>query len=215
MNIRFTLVADGLFDSALIPILTWLLRADGRVVEIESQYANPSALPKLRQGLSARVAAALAYFPADILFVHRDSEREEYSFRREEITAAMGELADAGVFIPVIPVRMTEAWLLFDEAAIRRAAGNPNGRLPLNLPRLQDIELLPEPKSLLREALLTASERRGRARNKFNVGEAAARVVELIDDFSSLSVLHAFQRLQADIGPALDKIERRQSRPVR
>ena len=45
----------------------------------------------------------------------------------------------------VIPVRMTEAWLLIDELALRRAAGNPNGRNPLDLPALKDLEALPEP----------------------------------------------------------------------
>jgi hypothetical protein len=41
---------------------------------------------------------------------------------------------------------MTEAWLLADESAIRCAAGNPNGRVNLNLPDLQAIEDLPTPR---------------------------------------------------------------------
>lgn len=52
----------------------------------------------------------------------------------------------------VIPVRMTEAWLLFDEAAIRQAAGNRLGRAPLALPPLDEVEQEPDPKSLLYEA---------------------------------------------------------------
>lgn len=210
MNVRYTLVADGPFDSALIPILTSLLRSDARVIEIESQFAIPSVLPPIREGLNARVVAALSLFPSDILFVHRDAERDGVEVRRKEIVDAVSELVEGGIFVPVIPVRMTEAWLLFNEPAIRRAAGNPNGRLPLNLPRIQDTELLPDPKAALHGALSVASERRGRALSKFNVREAAARVVDLIDDFSCLSVLSAFQQLKAYIGPALDKIERSQ-----
>jgi hypothetical protein len=39
--------------------------------------------------------------------------------------------------IPVVPVRMTEAWLLADEFAIRSAPGNPNGTQSLDLPDLR------------------------------------------------------------------------------
>jgi hypothetical protein len=38
----------------------------------------------------------------------------------------------------VVPVRMMEAWLLIDEMAIRRVAGNPNGRIPIELPVLNN-----------------------------------------------------------------------------
>jgi len=55
--------------------------------------------------------------------------------------------------VPAVPVRMTEAWLLFDEAAIRRAAGCPNGSMPLELPSLKTSEDIPDPKTILHEAL--------------------------------------------------------------
>ena len=32
----------------------------------------------------------------------------------------------------IVPVRMTEAWLLLDESAIRRVAGRPHGDEPLD-----------------------------------------------------------------------------------
>ena len=38
---------------------------------------------------------------------------------------------------------MTEAWLLFDESAIRVVAGNPNGKNPLNIPDLSVVEQIP------------------------------------------------------------------------
>jgi hypothetical protein len=55
----------------------------------------------------------------------------------------------------VIPVKMTEAWLLIDEKAIREAAGNPKGRQPLNLPKPSKTEELSDPKETLKPIFRT------------------------------------------------------------
>ena len=77
-------------------------------------------------------------YPCDLLFVHRDAEKESYDFRRQQVEAAV----DGGHHVPVIPVRMSEAWLLHEEAAIRRGSGNPVGRTALELPQPKDVEAL-------------------------------------------------------------------------
>ncbi|HUT94205.1 MAG TPA: hypothetical protein VMY37_32390 [Thermoguttaceae bacterium] len=113
-----------------------------------------------------------------------------------------GLKADLPPAVPVVPVRMTEAWLLFDEKAIRRAAGNPNGTDPLQVP-VRQAEDIPDPKAVLHEALRTASGLSGRRRQKFNVRDAVHRVGEYIDDFSPLRRLSAFQRLEEDLATVL------------
>jgi hypothetical protein len=55
--------------------------------------------------------------------------------------------------VPVIPIRMTEAWLLLDEAEIRRVAGSPNGKVSLGLPKAKDVESIPDPKAQLAQTL--------------------------------------------------------------
>jgi hypothetical protein len=94
---------------------------------------------------------------------------------------------------------MTEAWLLFDEAALRHAAGNPNGRNPLNLPELSDIEQIPNPKEILFKVLREASGLTARRLKKFNLPGARIRITELISDFSPLLALPAFQALERKI----------------
>jgi hypothetical protein len=99
----------------------------------------------------------------------------------------------------VVPVRMTEAWLLFDERAIRRAAGNPNGREPLPIVA-GNPENLPDPKGTLHEALRSASGLAGRRRKKFALTDAVQRVPDYIDDFRPLRELSAaFARLEQDL----------------
>ncbi len=94
---------------------------------------------------------------------------------------------------------MQEAWLLFDEAALRTAAGNPRGRQPLALPRTADLEDLPDPKRILHDLIREASGLHGRRRKRVPVSFYAGRVAELIEDFAPLRVLSAFQALEADI----------------
>jgi hypothetical protein len=92
---------------------------------------------------------------------------------------------------------MMEAWLLTDASALRRAAGNPNGRHPLSLPRPQEIEDLPDPKTLLRDLLLDASGLRGRRRRSSSVN--LHRVAELTEGFEALRRLPAFQAMEAEL----------------
>ena len=58
-------------------------------------------------------------------------------------------MEDSVRVVCVVPVRMQEAWLLIDEAALRRAAGDPNGTQPLAMPDVQRLEELADPKQLI------------------------------------------------------------------
>ncbi|MBK8477890.1 MAG: hypothetical protein IPL39_16770 [Opitutaceae bacterium] len=89
MNIRFTLVSEGSSDIALLPILRWALRADARVREVEAQFVRPSELPPARARLAERIRVACALYPADLLFVHRDSDKDPPDVRRCEVRQAI------------------------------------------------------------------------------------------------------------------------------
>jgi hypothetical protein len=136
--------------------------------------------------------------PCDILFVHRDAERPDLaSLRLAEIRAATAQLGPASV--PVVPVRMTEAWLLIEERAIRLAAGNPNGTAEIPLPPVQRLEHTPNPKDLLYRCLMLASEMSGRRHGNFRqtLPRRVHLVAERIADFSPLRRLPAFARFEA------------------
>ncbi len=80
----------------------------------------------------------------------------------------MGQVMPDVPHVPVIPIRMTEAWLLLDEAQIRRVAGAPNDKTALDLPRAGKVESLPDPKALLKTTLARASGLKGRRLEQFN-----------------------------------------------
>lgn len=200
-KLDYTLLTDGSSDKALESVLTWLLRENGVDCAINSEWADLRRLRKPPKDLSDRIAMSLDLYPCDLLFIHRDAEKEPRQKRVDQIQAAI-EKARKSVSIPavcVVPVRMQEAWFLFDEAAIRKAAGNPRGKKPLQLPSIATVETKPDPKQLLYDLLRQASERTGRDLKKLRVAQLVHQVVLNIDDFSPLRVLPAFQALEDDI----------------
>src|SRR5262245_7815518 len=154
-ELRYTLLSDGSSDRALLPLLTWLLRQRLADHAIQAQWADLRRLPKPPRGLSERMQTSLDLYPCDLLFVHRDAEGESRETRVEEIHKACLEskIEQSVPVVLVVPVRMQEAWLLFDETAIRQASGNPNGKVHLRMPTIPKLESLPDPKQNLHELL--------------------------------------------------------------
>ena len=205
-ELRYTLVADGSSDAALLPILDWLLIENGVRCPIQPAWANLEAFPlPARPGLSNKIRVSLDFYPCDLLFVHRDAERETREKRVQEIHKAVAGLPEelSPVFVCVIPVRMQETWLLIDEAAIKSAAGNRRYTDKLGLPPLRRLEQIPDPKSRLSELLRQASDLNRRRQRNFRVAKHARRVTEFIEDFSPLRKLSAFVALEEEVSSAI------------
>ena len=202
MSLRVTLVTDGSSDIVLVPVLEWLIR------EITSEYfeirwADLRGLSEVPRDLAEKLAAAIAIYPCDLLFVHRDAEGQDPGVRYEEIQAA--NQTDR-LHVCVVPVRMQEAWLLHDEVALREAAGRPSGTEDLSLPPARRWERLPDPKGILYQALRTANGARGRRAKRFNPARAAHRLADLVNDWSPLRDLTAFPQLESDTREALTRL---------
>jgi hypothetical protein len=201
-ELRYTLLSDGSSDSALIPVLTWLLQTHLVDCAIQHEWADLRGVPKsLKDTFSKRIKLAVELYPCELLFIHRDAEKEPRQKRVDEIRKAKEEAGES-LSVPtvcVVPVRMTEAWLLFDETALRRAAANPNGKHPLQLPNLTQLEDKPDPKRLLYNLLIEASGLGSNRRRKLRVEELVHRVAEFIDDFASLRAMPAFKALEDEL----------------
>ncbi|UFP94355.1 hypothetical protein [Gloeobacter morelensis] len=199
-ELKYTLLSDGSSDRALIPILSWLLRQHLGDISIQEQWADLSRLRNRPRNLAEKINTSIYLYPCDVLFVHRDAEREPWQKRLEEINQAVANCNKLYTsVVRVIPVRMQEAWLLFDIVALRNAAGNPSGNEPLELPRLSQVEYLADPKQTLHDLLRCACGLQGRRRNRFIPEQAAVRVTEFAEDFSALRALSAFQALEEEI----------------
>lgn len=200
-EIRYTLLTDGSSDRALIPILSWLLYQHCPKYAIQPEWADLGRLPRppRKEDIPKRIIKSVELYPCDLLFVHRDAERMSREERTSEIRQALAKIAHPPA-VCVVPVRMTEAWLLFDEMAVRKAARNPNGNQPLELPVMNEIESLPDPKKMLHDLLRAASGHVSRRRlNRLSVGKLAFRVTQFTSSFMPLLELAAFRNLEEEL----------------
>lgn len=192
INIIF--ICDGTSDFCLVRVIEWLMGAHFDSVDyrvIQAQGCVPA-----RGALDDRLSRSARMYSGDLIVCHRDAERDGLNARADEISNAA-----AGVGLPVVPmvpVRMSEAWLLFDESAIRSAANNANGRMPLNIPRPRDLESIVDPKNILHNLLCEASGLSGQRLRRFNSHSAVHRVASYISDFGGLRVLESFRTFEAD-----------------
>ncbi len=202
-RVTATLITDGSSDRLLAPLIELLFSAH---TEYAYQVRCAEGLPPQSHGLKARIDSALDLFPCDLLFVHRDAERVKVTIRQQEIENHWVESSQTAVLICVIPVRMTEAWLVASEAPIRAAVGNPNGTEPLGLPTIEDIESLPDPKEILFAALKTATGWNPTRKRRFKPDRFRHRVSELTDDLTPLRRLKSFQHLESQVTAHLAKL---------
>src|SRR4028119_872308 len=130
VEIYFLFIGEGSSDEALVPHLEDIcIRAGADEVSgVAPDFARLGR--KVGHDVASKLEAALLLEPtANLLFVHRDADSRDPEPRREEIERAIERHAIQVSHVCVVPVQELEAWLLLDEAEIRRVAENPNGRV--------------------------------------------------------------------------------------
>ena len=137
----------------------------------------------------------------DIVFVHRDAEGQDPARRYAEIAEAVALVSEGLPAVAVVPVRMTEAWLLLDEQSIREVAGRPSSTVDLRIPAISRIEAHPDPKSLLQQALAAASDLTGRRLDRFqqHFGQQRRTLLQRLDIDGHVRQLSAWQALESSI----------------
>lgn len=206
-ELKYTLIADGSSDMTLLKIIKWSLDDLYPKIPNDGNFADFRQMPDPPKRLGDKVRRAQLYFPFDILFVHRDAESTNARMiaqRSQEITIELHE-ADIAKTICVVPIKMMETWLLIDEDAIKKAAGNRNYGGHINLPPLRTLERESQPKELLHALIREASGKKGRVLKKFNIDKTVHLVAENIEDFSPLRNLVAFQAFEEELKRVVDK----------
>ena len=162
MIIRFLLICEGSSDVDLVRHIRRLLVEYGQSDPEGMSWDKGRRLTdKIRNGLQHAG-------DIDLLLVHRDADASEETpsaglqRRYDEIIQAVSDSGYSGVWVAMVPVRMTEAWLLLDEAEIRRVAGRPRSEESLHLPSPTQVENCADPKHCLAQALTIASGASGR-----------------------------------------------------
>lgn len=214
--LRYTLIGDGSSDKALLPVINWLLNDLYPNLPIVDSFAEFGHLPKppAKKDIAEQIECAAKYYPFDILFYHRDAEENTDRIidkRKEEILGAAANAHSSHSIVCVVPVVMTETWLLIDENAIKKAAGNRNFSGELRLPPVQILEQKTNTKSTLYDLLKVAKNTNKRSLQKFKPDYAVHLVAEFISDFSPLRQLRSFRALEQDLKAAIEMFQLRKA----
>ncbi|MBC8091750.1 MAG: DUF4276 family protein [Pseudonocardia sp.] len=163
---------------------------------------------KIGKDIGSRLTAgrSLLREQIDLVVVHRDADNAGWDARVAEIHKAVVETAICNQVVPIVPVRMTEAWLLLDEAAIRTVAGNPQGTSPLALPGRHEVERVADPKQTLREALSRAANVTGRRRERLvrRFSENRRQLLERLDTRGPVAQLASWRALDSAVGSVVE-----------
>lgn len=200
-------MAEGSSDLPLADLVESLFV--DRDVMLRLSKPDFSLLDKVPKDVRSRVAAGMKLLrdPIDLVVVHRDSDNVGHKIRRTEIEKAVLEAGVTSSVIPVIPVRMTEAWLLLDEAGIRQVAGNPRGRHDLRLPRAREVEGVADPKQMLQQCLVNAADVAGRRHDRVakRFFQHRRQLLERLDRKGPVATLPSWGRLIADIDAVVEQ----------
>lgn len=204
------LIREGTSDEPLGAHLEALCVERG--IDVVISTPDLSRLPSPPgKGVTHQLSAALELMKpkkVDVVFIHRDADGAGVVARRDEINSAVEAEGSGLLHIPVIPVRMTEAWLLLDEQAIRDVAGNPQGRVNLNLPTLKQVESIADPKATLMDALKKASEERGRRLSRVAKQFSVHRqqLLDRLDRQGPVSRLASWRTLCSDLDDVVPQV---------
>lgn len=185
-QLTYCLVADGGTDRGLLePIIDWSIRRLDPDVQIDGR-----SFAKRRGSL---VTFFDKYDPDGMItFVHRDGEGVPLTERLEEFA-----VLNLSPMVPVVPVRMSEAWILFDKDAILEAVGQTIH--PVAVPSVSRLEGISDPKACLDDLLRSAAgSPTGRRLKRFNreLVNLRIEVARRIRDVAPLDRLPAFRAFQ-------------------
>lgn len=205
---RGVFLADGAADMPLSQHLERLCAERGVEVRITApDFRLLRTPPGLK--VSDRLRHSLVQeIQPEIVFVHRDAEGQPPKERCLEVKNAIAQASPGLPHVPVVPIRMTEAWLLVDEQQIRDVAGRPNSTAPLALPPIRRIEQHSDPKELLKAALVTASGCTGRRLEAFQrrFGNHRHTLLQRLDTSGPVRQLSAWKALEASLNQVLPTI---------
>lgn len=209
MLVHFVFIGEGTSDDGMIPHLESLCVEAGanEVMGVAPDFRRlPSAIG---HSVAAKLKAALTLEPqANLVFIHRDADGRDATRRYAEIAESVAACVCNLPTICVVPIQETEAWLLLDESAIRRAVGRPNSSVALDLPVPTAVERVARPKERLKEVLVRASEATGRRLERIRQDFPLQRRALLQDLVTGGPLEHvpSWSRLRADLRRTLTEI---------
>ncbi|MGY5013397.1 DUF4276 family protein [Streptomyces sp. 900105755] len=206
MTLRILFTGEGTSDNGLVPHIEAVAAEGGTQAVVTAPDFGRLGFTEchaVAEKLRAVRDLGDAY---DLVIVHRDADSVAPEKRHQEVAQAVTSEWPGRPHIAVVPVRALEAWLLLDEAAIRRVAENPRGRMKLDLPTGSAAERISDPKKVLQETLAAASGVSGRRLATFRgrFPRHRHKLLEALDTHGPVSQLPSWQAFMTDLRAALE-----------
>lgn len=209
MTLRILFTGEGSSDNGLVPHVQAVAAESGKQAVVTApdlgRIPGLSGCHAVMDKLNAIRKLGDDY---DLVIVHRDADNMPPADRYREVVEAVQAQWPGSPHVAVVPVRALEAWLLLDEAAIRRVAENPRGRMRLDLPRGRAAETVNNPKKILQEVLATASGVTGRRLKTFRdrFPRHRQKLLESLDPNGPVSDLPSWKAFMRDLRDALERV---------
>lgn len=121
-----------------------------------------------------------------------------------ELINAQNDNSTCKILVPVIPIQMTESWMLADKDLLKKEIGTTKTDDELKINRLP--ETIADPKAVIEEAIRIAQkEKTKRKRRELKIGEIYLPVGQKIS-FDKLEQLSSYRHFQDDIRQAYRKL---------
>jgi hypothetical protein len=204
---------DGRFLSSVIEKTAQrLLQDNHRSDDLQIVLEVKELEEKKEQRELRMLEAARLSVENHILIVHADADKRGFEKTLQElfqpgydlIQREQGELCRC--LIPVIPVRMIEAWILADYELLLKKIGTKKKAEDLHIPKqVRGIEEIADPKQRLKDAIRLALADRPRRKQESEFKERMKSLYEAIGksiNLERLDQLQAYQAFKKDLSEA-------------
>ncbi|WP_321780434.1 hypothetical protein [Schaalia cardiffensis] len=187
-----TFVGEGTSDDALVKVLGDLILHMRPGADVHIEPFEWIERPKDKSVASK--AEKLRDEPFDLIFIHRDTDGKDWEARANEVLSIGDER-----LVPVIPIRMTEAWALaslWDQEPFQQWCSKKGLSFDV-------FEKMADPKQMLKE-YLSGEGRRLISDKDFSTERA--RVLEAIEIDGGVKRLKGWKELRKQIDVAMSRV---------
>lgn len=217
MQLTLALYAEGATEECFLPILIQrtaeeitlnLANSTVDVLEVDTWHISPPAPKKAAERIAKAIAETQGYHA---LIIHADADHPTREHALDErikpgIKRAHADVLDTArlqELVPLIPIKMTEAWMLADSKALREVIGT--NIASLGTPeRPHQVEAVTNPKQTFAKIVQEATKDRGK-RRKIEVKDLYEPLSASID-LSQLRKVPSYQQFCDDFTEALCKL---------
>ena len=181
---------------------------EGQIDVYDPVYLNPS---KEDSFISGAINAARKAFNNGIfiLCIHVDSDSSKdinaFENKINPSIIAIKEIADkiCKVIVPIVPITMSESWMLADKELFKNELGTTLSDENLNINRHP--ETIADPKALIENALRIAQEHLPKRRFKVTIGELYQPIGQKVS-IEKLNNLNSFKKFKTAVESAFKEL---------